>query len=50
MEIQNLTAKTDDEFLQESVDATLAAIECGNALLAFHWARHAASFAVGMIK
>lgn len=47
MVIRNLTTRTDEEFLQESTDAVIAAIEAGNAPLAYHWARHAASFALG---
>lgn len=51
MTITNGTTKSNEAFLQESTDATIAAIESGNQWLAQFWARHAVSFAVscGMV-
>ena len=44
MKVRNLTAKTDEEFLLESINAMLVAIESDNAPMARFWAEHAVSF------
>ena len=52
MNVRNLTTLSDEEFLQQSINSALNAIEKGNAPVAQFWARHSASFAVssGMLE